>query len=186
MEKYYKLLAQSRVHSLVRRTAAAGQPSPTQGSCRQPRGGSTDAGVSFTLNAVLCKTGWMWGAWAGRSSPRSILDAPNLKGASAEGCRQPGQATGHNINLVGLDERAIVTIETGIVPLCTMSALRLRWPSPAGGGVELLYSLRSFLEGAIGAVRLRRADPLREQLCLASACLCPSSSKAHGMRDAAH
>lgn len=73
--------------------------------------GFNDAGVSFTLNAVYANEVNTHGV--GRTFvSRSILDAPNLQ-AAVERVQEPNQATGHNINLIGLDEKAIVTIETG-------------------------------------------------------------------------
>lgn len=72
--------------------------------------GFNDAGVSFTLNAVYANEVNTHGV--GRTFvSRSILDAPNLQ-AAVERVQEPNQATGHNINLIGLDEKAIVTIET--------------------------------------------------------------------------
>ncbi len=67
--------------------------------------------MSFTLNAVYARHVAVEGV--GRTFvSRSILDADSLEDAIAK-VTVPNQATGHNINLVGLDEHKIVTIETG-------------------------------------------------------------------------
>lgn len=79
--------------------------------------GFNDAGVSFTLNAVYADHVHTKGV--GRTFvSRSILDAPKLDEAVRR-VQEPNQATGHNINLIGLDEHAIVTIETGRLHILT-------------------------------------------------------------------
>jgi len=73
--------------------------------------GFTDSGVSFTLNAVYATHVSVQGV--GRIFvSRSILDAASLEDA-VERVAVPDHATGHNINLIGLSEHRIVTIETG-------------------------------------------------------------------------
>lgn len=73
--------------------------------------GFNDAGVSFTLNAVYARRVQVPGI-ARNFVSRSILDAASLEDAVAR-ITVPNQATGHNINVIGLDGRKIVTIETG-------------------------------------------------------------------------
>ena len=73
--------------------------------------GFSDAGVSFTLNAVFPKVVEVTGVGRNFVS-RSILDAPSLE-AAVEAITVKNQATGHNINVLGLDSMRILTIETG-------------------------------------------------------------------------
>ena len=73
--------------------------------------GFNDAGVSFTLNAVYAKEVKLPGVGRNFVS-RSILDAPSFEEAIKR-ITVPDQATGHNINVIGLDTKSIVTIETG-------------------------------------------------------------------------
>jgi hypothetical protein len=73
--------------------------------------GFTDSGVSFTLNAVYATHVSVSGVPRNFVS-RSILDAASL-GDAVMRVAVPNQATGHNINLIGLSEHRIVTIETG-------------------------------------------------------------------------
>lgn len=73
--------------------------------------GWNSQGVCFTLNAVYAKFVNTYGVGRNFVS-RSILDAENLEDAVRR-ITIPGQATGHNINVIGLDEKQIVTIETG-------------------------------------------------------------------------
>ena len=78
-------------------------------------GFSVESGVSFTLNAVYARHVEVEGV--GRTFvSRSILDASSLEDAVRR-VTVPHQATGHNINLVGLNEHKIITIETGASPL---------------------------------------------------------------------
>ena len=81
--------------------------------------GFNDAGVSFTLNAVYAnevKTGGVGRTFVSRS----LLDAPDLESA-VERAQEANQATGHNLNIIGLDEHAIVTVETGLPLECLPS-----------------------------------------------------------------
>jgi len=74
-------------------------------------GFSLESGVSFTLNAVYARHVEVAGV--GRTFvSRSIMDATSLEDAVAR-VTVPNQATGHNINLIGLNEHRIVTIESG-------------------------------------------------------------------------
>lgn len=73
--------------------------------------GWNNHGVCFTLNAVYANEVNINGVGRNFVS-RSILDAKSLDEA-IQRVSIPNQATGHNINVIGLDERKIVTIETG-------------------------------------------------------------------------
>ena len=83
-------------------------------------------GVCFTLNAVYADNVHIHGVGRNFVS-RSILDASSLDDAKKR-IQVGNQATGHNINVIGLDDRKIVTIETGnlFFPVIQLHYLSLR------------------------------------------------------------
>ena len=78
-------------------------------------------GISFTLNAVYAKEVRTSGLGRNFVS-RSILDASSFEDAIVR-ITAANQATGHNINLIGLDGQHIATIETGLLVFLSSIAL---------------------------------------------------------------
>ena len=95
--------------------------------------------MSFTLNAVYAKEVKLPGVGRNFVS-RSILDAPSFEEAIKR-ITVPNQATGHNINVIGLDTKSIATIETGALSELAELSSSLRGQPSCNGSCNAAHVL---------------------------------------------